>query len=127
MNALPNISGQLEHTRKIRDYFLSLIKDNPRIHINSPKDALANIVNMSVTGIPSQVLINYLSERGIYVSAGSACKKGHRSEVLSSLGVAPNLIDSAIRVSFSRYTTVQEIEIFAGALNDALNSIRTKL
>ncbi len=127
VSALPNISYQLEHTRRLRDYFLSLIKENPRIHINSPKDAIPNIVNMSVAGIPSQVLINYLSERGIYVSAGSACKKGHRSEVLSSLGVAPNLIDSAIRVSFSRYTTAEEIEIFVNALNDALNSIRTKL
>lgn len=127
VNALPNLSYQLEETRRLREYFLSLIKDNPRIHINSPRDAIPNIVNMSVTGIPSQVLINYLSERGIYVSAGSACKKGHRSEVLSSLGVAPNLIDSAIRISFSRYTTPREIEAFVNTLNEALNSIRTKL
>ena len=127
VGAMPNPTYQLEHARRLKEHFMSLIKGNPRIHIKSPADALPNIVNMSVTGIPSQVLINYLSERGIYVSAGSACKKGHRSEVLSSLGVAPNLIDSAIRISFSRFTTAEEIEIFVSALNDALNSIRTKL
>jgi cysteine desulfurase len=82
---------------------------------------------MSVTGIPSQVLINYLSDRGVYVSAGSACKKGHRSEVLSTLGLPGNLIDSAIRVSFSKYTTCEEVEIFVSCVNDAINTIRTKL
>ena len=127
VGSFPNIGQKLTETVRLRDYMLSLFKDNPRIHINSPKDALPYIVNMSVTGIPSQVIINYLSERGIYVSAGSACKKGHRSEVLSSLGVGANYIDSAIRVSFSRYTTREEVDIFVSAVNDAIKDIRTKL
>ena len=82
---------------------------------------------MSVTGIPSQVLINYLSERGIYISAGSACKKGHRSDVLSAMGFAGNVIDSAVRISFSRNTTAEEAEIFVSAIKDAVKSIRTKI
>lgn len=127
VNSFPNMQKQLTETARLRDYMLSLFRDNPRIHINSPKDALPYIVNMSVTGIPSQVLINYLSERGIFVSAGSACKKGHRSEVLSVLGVNGNLIDSAIRVSFSKYTTYEEVDIFVSAVNDAIKNIRTKL
>ncbi len=127
VNSFPNIQKQLTETARLRDYMLSHFKDNPRIHINSPKDALPYIVNMSVTGIPSQVLINYLSELRIFVSAGSACKKGHRSEVLSVLGVGGNLIDSAIRVSFSKYTTYEEVDIFVSAVNDAIKNIRTKL
>ncbi len=127
VNALPNLTRQYEETKRIRDYLVSLVRDNPRIHINSPKEALPNIINMSVKGIPSQVLINFLAERGIYISAGSACKKGHRSEVLTALGLPPELIDSAVRVSLSRYTTFEEIEKFVYALNDAINNIRTKL
>lgn len=116
-----------EDMKKLKSYLLSLLSDESRIVINSPSDALPNIVNMSVTGIPSQVLINYLSERGIFISAGSACKKGHRSEVLTALGLPAGIIDSAVRVSMSRYTTAQEIEIFAAAIKEAIRSIRTKL
>ena len=127
VSAIPSIPVQLEKTKKLRDYAVSMLKTIPSVHINSPAGSLPYIINMSVMGIPSQVLINYLSERGIYVSAGSACKKGHRSEVLKNMGFSPEIIDSAVRVSFSRYTTPGEVEIFASAVNDAVNTIRKKL
>ncbi len=125
--ALGEPRKNLEEMKHLKNYLLSRLRDEPRIVINSPSDGLPNIINMSVTGIPSQVLINYLSERGIYISAGSACKKGHRSEVLSALGLPANIIDSAVRVSMSRYTTEEEIEIFAVTVKDAVKNIRTKL
>lgn len=127
VKALPDISRQHEITKNLRDYTISMLKDIPQVVINSPSDALPNIINMSVMGIPSQVLINYLSERGIYVSAGSACKKGHRSDVLTAIGLPPKVIDSAVRVSFSRYTTKKEAEVFVSAIKDAVNNIRTKI
>lgn len=127
VRALPSPQKQLEETKRLRDMLLGKIGNDPRIHINSPKNAIPNIINMSVTGIPSQVLINYLSERGIYISAGSACKKGHRSEVLSALSLPSYLADSAVRVSLSRFTTAEEINNFASAINDAMKNIRTKL
>lgn len=125
--AIPPIPAQLEKTKNLRDYTVSLLKNIPGVRINSPSDGLPYIINMSVSGIPSQVLINYMSEKGIYVSAGSACKKGHRSEVLKNMGFSPDVIDSAVRVSFSRYTTAAETEIFASAVNDAVNTVRKKL
>lgn len=127
VSSVPSIPQQLEKTKRLRDHTVSLLKEIPNLHINSPADALPYIINMSLPGIPSQVLINFLSERGIYISAGSACKKGHRSEVLSAMGLNPNIIDSAVRVSLSRYTTVQEAEIFVSAIKNAVNNIRTKL
>lgn len=127
VKALPNIQKQHEETKKLRDYTVSRLKTIDKVVINSPDDAIPNIINMSLTGVPSQVLINYLSERGIYVSAGSACKKGHRSDVLTAIGLPPKVIDSAIRVSFSRYSTKEEAELFVRAVNDAANNIRTKI
>lgn len=127
VNSLPGVNSSLEEMKKLKNYTLSLLKNIPNVEINSPADGLPYIINMSVMGIPSQVLINYLSDKGIYVSAGSACKKGHRSEVLSAMGLPSKVIDSAIRVSMSRYTTAQEMEVFASAINDAVKSIRTKL
>ena len=125
--ALPNISAKLEEMKNLRNYALGKLTVIPGVEINSPANSLPYIINMSVVGIPSQVMINFLSERGIYVSAGSACKKGHRSEVLKIMGFAPARMDSAIRVSMSRFTTKEEIDHFAGAVADASRSIRKKL
>ena len=125
--ALPDPRLSLEKMQNLRRYLLEQLKTVPGVSINSPADALPYVVNLSVAGIPSQVLINYLSERGIYVSAGSACKKGHRSEVLSVMGLPPARIDSAIRVSMSRYTTREELGVFVDELRNATKDIRTKL
>lgn len=127
VKVMPDPKNIYNHTAEIRDYALSLLSDIEDVTINSHKDALPNIINMSVRGIPSQVLINFLAEREIFVSAGSACTKGHRSEVLTALGLPPEIIDSAIRVSLSRFTTKEEIKIFASAVKEAAATIRTKL
>lgn len=127
VKSLPDLNREYEQVRGLRNYTVSALKEIPSVVINSPSDALPYIINLSVTGIPSQVLINYLSDKGIYVSAGSACKKGHRSEVLAAMGLPPKVIDSAIRVSMSRYTTKEETEIFVSAVNSAVKTIRTKM
>ncbi|HPU67167.1 MAG TPA: cysteine desulfurase family protein [Clostridiales bacterium] len=94
------------------------------VYINSPANALPYILNISVKGIPSQVLVNFLSERGIYISAGSACKKGKRSEVLTAMGLPPALIDSAVRISLSRFNTENEMYATLNAIEDAVKRLR---
>ena len=125
--ALPDVSEEFSVMSALRQQTFEMLSRIPQVSINSPRDSLPYIINMSVKGIPSQVLINYLSERMIYVSAGSACKRGHRSEVLSKMGVDPALIDSAIRVSMSRFTTPEEMRIFCNTVEEATKNIRTKL
>lgn len=125
--ALPDIQAQLEKMNELKNYMLDRLKMINSVEINSPDGALPYIINMSVTGIPSQVLINYLSGLGIYVSAGSACKKGHRSEVLKIMGLPGKRIDSAIRVSMSRFTTRADAEAFVNAIASTQTKIRTKL
>ncbi len=126
-SALPDLNKQLEQTRNLKNFALNELSKIPAVEINSPSDALPYILNISVTGIPSQVLINYLSQKGIYISAGSACKKGHRSEVLTAMGLPAKRIDSAVRISLSRFTTKEEIAVFCEGVNDAVKNIRTKL
>lgn len=126
-SALPDLNRQLEQTRNLKNFALNELSKIPAVEINSPSDALPYILNISVMGIPSQVLINYLSQKGIYISAGSACKKGHRSEVLTAMGLPAKRIDSAVRVSMSRFTTQEEIAVFCEGVNDAVKNIRTKL
>lgn len=124
VNALPNLTGAFENVKIIRDQFVRSVKNIGGVHINSAADALPYIINLSVLGIPSQTMVNALSEMGIYVSAGSACKKGHRSEVLNAIGLDPRRIDSAIRISLSRYTTGQDMEDTAYAIEKIVKRIR---
>lgn len=82
-----------------------------------------HILSLSFPGYKSEVLMNFLEAREIYVSKSSACKKGGRSHVLQACGHSPELIDGAIRVGLSRYTTAEEITALADGLESACASL----
>lgn len=124
VKALPNITQELADIKSVRDHFVREVTKIGGVHINSPENALPYIINLSVLGVPSQTIVNSLSEQGIYVSAGSACKKGHRSEVLTAIGLDSKRIDSAIRISLSRYTTKHDMDEVVKALDKIVLRIR---
>lgn len=125
--ALPDPMTMQRDMKRLRRRLITKLSKVPTILFNSPDNGLASIVNISILGMPSQVLVNFFSERGICVSAGSACKRGHRSEVLTQLGFSPIRIDSAIRVSMSRFTTEEEIDRFVEVAIEASNELRQKV
>jgi len=71
-----------------------------------------HILCISFPGCRAEVLQNALDGEGICVSRGSACAKGRRSHVLEAMGLSPEVIDGALRVSFSPETTEEEAETF---------------
>lgn len=75
-----------------------------------------HLLCLSLPGYRSEVLLNALDAEGISVSKGSACKKGARSHVLEAMGLPPAVIDGAIRVSFSRTSTQEEVDYFCQKL-----------
>ena len=77
-----------------------------------------HVLSLAVPGVPVQNTINILQDHGICVSAGSACAKGHRSHVLSAMGLPPETIDSAFRVSICRDTTREELETLCRVLRE---------
>ena len=79
-----------------------------------------HILSVAIPGIPTQNSINILQDAGICVSAGSACAKGHRSHVLSAMGISGTIIDSTFRVSLSRETTQQELNALAEVMEHQL-------
>ena len=81
----------------------------PGVQLNGAHEA-PHILSVSIPGVPTQNSINILQDAQIYVSAGSACAKGHRSHVLTAMNVPEQAIDSAFRVSLSRETTQAEID-----------------
>lgn len=108
----------MRNYRERQTQIRSLVKEIPGVVINSPENGCPHIINLSVPGIPSEVMLHALEEKGVYVSSGSACSKGALSGVLKAFHLPDERIRSALRVSFSRETTGEEIEAFAQALKE---------
>jgi len=82
-----------------------------------------HILCLSLPGYKSEVLMNFLESREIYVSKGSACKRGKQSRVLKAIKLPNAVIDGAVRVSLSRYTTREEMNVFRDTLCEAYASV----
>ena len=89
------------------------------LKINGAHEA-PHILSLSVPGLPTQNSINILQDAGICVSAGSACAKGHRSHVMTAMGLSPEVIDGSFRVSISRDTTADELDRLAEVIENEL-------
>jgi cysteine desulfurase len=87
--------------------------------INGAHDA-PHILSLSIPGLPTQNSINILQDAGICVSAGSACAKGHRSHVMTAMGLKPEVIDSSFRISICRDTTKEELDKLAEVIETEL-------
>ena len=114
-----DINAHSEYVKTLKNRLVNGIIDIPCVKINSPEDAIPYILNISILGLPSQPIVNFMSEKGISISAGSACKMGHRSPVLTAMGLSPERIDSAVRISLSRFNTEEEIDYLISAIKEA--------
>ncbi len=112
-----------EHMKELESHLKESIKDVPGIVLNSKEGALPNIVNISVPGIRSEIMLHFLEERLIYVSSGSACALGAKSHVLAAMGYENARIDSALRISFGRDTTKEDIDELVAAIKDAMSTL----
>lgn len=82
-----------------------------------------HILSISMPGWRSEVIMNFMEAREIYVSKSSACKKGGRSHVLEAIGLNSRAIDGAIRVGLSRFSTEEDIDAFCAALKEAHDTL----
>ena len=87
--------------------------------INGSHDA-PHILSLSVPGVPTQNIINILQDAGIYVSAGSACAKGHRSHVLTAMNLPPKVMDGSFRISLARNTQQKDLDLFVQILSEKI-------
>ena len=123
-----NLDRDMDHLYGLRDMFIRGISDLEDVKVNGcmGTDSAAHIVSLSVRGIRSEVLLHALEERGIYVSAGSACSshKPQLSATLKAIGVDKDLLGSTIRFSFSVFTTKEDIDYTLRALYDIVPELR---
>lgn len=96
----------------------------PDIQINSPADAMPEVLNFSTRCINSQTFINYLNTRAVFVSGGSACDKGEPSHTLQAMGCDDLTIRTALRVSLCADNTPEDVQALLDGLRDGLRELQ---
>ncbi len=95
----------------------------PGVELNSPEGGLPYILNFSPVGVRAETMLHFLAERGVFVSAGSACGKAKPSHVLEAMGLPRERIASALRASFSRFTTEEDVKALGLGIRAGLESL----
>lgn len=112
----------------LKEYFIKGLEQMENVGVNglTGRDSAPHVVSVSVRGVRSEVLLHALEDRGIYVSAGSACASNHpqTSETLKAIGLNKDLLNSTIRFSFSVFTTKEEIDYTLQAMYDMIPMLR---
>lgn len=95
------------------------------VRLNLPTNTAGHIVSLTLPGIRSETMLHFLSEKGIFVSAGSACSSHAHgpSGTLLAFGLSPADADRTLRVSFGSQNTVDDIDRLADALRDGIGRL----
>lgn len=127
-DAYSNIDEIRDKMYGLRSRLINGLSGIEDVVINSPDNALSapHIVNASFLGIRSEVMLHALEERGIYVSAGSACSSHKRSlsPTLLAIGCDKNRAESALRFSFCDETSEEEIDSAISVISEIVPMLR---
>ena len=123
-----NLDEKIDRLYALKDHFVEGVKKLPDTRVNGRigRDSAPQIVSVSFAGVRSEVLLHALEDKGIYVSAGSACSsnKPAVSHTLSSMHLPKELLGSTLRFSFCFDTTEEEIDYCLQELSDLLPVLR---
>ena len=119
------LSRRMSACGELGDYATKKLSALDGVRLNLPAERIPNILSVTVPGIKSETLLNYLSGEGICVSKSSACSTRSRalSPALLAFGLSPEDVDSTVRLSFSHLNTKEEIDIFCDVLSKGIASL----
>ena len=112
---------------KYRDYFITRLTSLPNITLNGHSNKrICNNVNIIIKDVDAETLLNHLSEKGIFASAGSACTANVQepSHVLKAIGLSDDEARSSIRFSLGKETTKEELDEVVEAVAEIVKSLR---
>lgn len=118
-----DIANNREHAINLNNYLKSELKKLDCVTVNSADNALPYVLNISVKGIKSETMLHHLEEDDVYVSSSSACAKGKKSYVLKALNLPDDRIDTSLRISFSKYNTIEDVDAFLASLKKGIETL----
>ena len=111
-----SMQTDLAHMAAIREETAGRLQEEvPGLKIISPEGA-PHILAVTMPGYKSEVVVRYLSDRGVCLSSGSACHKGKPSHVFAALKLPKAELDGALRISFSSDTGEEDVDALVQAL-----------
>jgi cysteine desulfurase len=120
------LDSEAAHLRVLRARLLHGLEKLDGVHLNGhPERHVPGIVNLSFEGVDGESLL--LSLREMAVSSGSACMSAtmEPSFVLRGIGLPDALAQSALRISFGRFSTAADIDIAIASLHEAVPRLRS--
>lgn len=123
-----NFEEKQNHLYELKEAFVTGLNELEWAHINGKtgRDSAPHIVSVSVDDVRSEVLLHALEDRGIFVSAGSACSsnKPTVSSTLQAIGVKKPYLETTVRFSFCAENTLEEISYCLDTLKELVPMLR---
>ena len=123
-----NLEADTAHMRELKLLLADGLGklEKVKVHGGDPTQDAPHILNASFLGVRSEVLLHTLEERGIYISAGSACSSHKRrgSPTLRALGLTSQEMESSVRFSLAETSCREEIDYTLQVLAEVLPMLR---
>lgn len=124
-----NRSEKNAYLYDLKKYMIQRLSELDDVVIHGNREdakSAPHIINVSFVGVGSEVMLHTLEDRGIYVSAGSACSthKRSKSPSLTAIGASGEEIDSSVRFSFTEENTKEEVDTVIDVLKQVLPMLR---
>ena len=119
---------KIEHMYQLKERLAEGFLKLPDVRLNGMeiREGAPQILSASFLGVRSEVLLHTLEEKGIYVSAGSACSSHKRkpSATLAAMGMSKDQIESTVRLSFCEENTIEEADYFLQVMGELVPILR---
>lgn len=125
-DAIKNYAKKLNHCYNLKKLYYNLLKDSgvEYIHV-SPANSIESTASICIKNIESEIIMEMLSEKEIYIGTGSACNNGlmEVDSVLSAMDISKEYIHGLIRISFSLENTQEEVVEFVKELKECCKEL----
>lgn len=122
-----SLNEDIAHMAELKAYAVDrLAREVPEAEVLT-RGGAPHILPVSLPGYKSEVVVRFLSDRGVYLSSGSACHRGKPSHVFAALKLSKPVLDGALRVSFSYDTSKEDVDALVEGLKAAKEGLFTSL
>ena len=125
--ACEDIPARQKKLSAMRDKLIEGISKMEKVHLNGHAEKrLPGNVNFSFEGVEGEALLLTLDAMGICASSGSACTSGSLdpSHVLLSIGLVHEVAHGSLRLTFSDYNTMEDVDYILEVLPGVIERLR---
>ena len=121
-----NWNKTLIHYENLKQTLIDNLKEIKKIHFNFNDECVPYIVNISIEKLKSQIILQFLEEKGFFISSKAACSKNKKNTTLLNLGYPQNIAESAIRISFGIDSKIDDVIKLAQTIKSLIYKLYDK-